>query len=281
MCWNSDSCVYSELMVSLFTAAHRGGRGTPLVLLHGFTDTWRTWELLLGSLERRHDVLAPTLAGHAGGPPLPAGGMTAGTLPDAVEAAMDAAGFATAHVVGNSLGGYVALQLAARGRAESVVALAPAGGWAADDTSREETLRHFATMRDGLRRAAPNADAIMATDRGRRNATTYTTVHHQHIPAELLAHQLRGVVACTGLDDMVSFALRAGYPLDAAAIRCPVRIVWGTADALLPWPSAATRYEHDLLPHANWIVLDDIGHCPQLDVPTETAALIADFTSAA
>ena len=48
---------------------------------------------------------------------------------------MDDAGFETAHVAGNSLGGYVALQLAARGRARSVVALAPAGGWAEGDES--------------------------------------------------------------------------------------------------------------------------------------------------
>jgi pimeloyl-ACP methyl ester carboxylesterase len=41
---------------------------------------------------------------------------------------MDEAGIGRAHLVGNSLGGFVALQLAARGRAESVVALAPAGG---------------------------------------------------------------------------------------------------------------------------------------------------------
>ena len=41
-----------------------------MVCLHGFTDTWRTWELVLPMLERHHDVLAPTLPGHAGGPPL-------------------------------------------------------------------------------------------------------------------------------------------------------------------------------------------------------------------
>jgi pimeloyl-ACP methyl ester carboxylesterase len=40
------------------TAAHRGGAGTPLVCLHGFMDTWRTWELVLPMLERQHDVLA-------------------------------------------------------------------------------------------------------------------------------------------------------------------------------------------------------------------------------
>ena len=87
-----------------FTASHRGGSGPPLVCLHGFTDTWRTWELVLPALERHHDVLAPTLPGHAGGPALP-GELHAGVLADAVERAMDDAGFATAHLAGNSLGG--------------------------------------------------------------------------------------------------------------------------------------------------------------------------------
>ena len=103
-----------------------------MVCLHGFTDTWRTWELVLPALEREHDVLAPTLAGHAGGPPIE-GEINDAVLADAVERAMDEAGFETAHFVGNSLGGYLALQLAARGRARSVVALAPAGGWAEGD----------------------------------------------------------------------------------------------------------------------------------------------------
>ena len=82
--------------------------------LHGFTDTWRTWELVLPALERRHDVFAPTLPGHAGGPPLDPD-VTTGRV-------LDEAGIGTAHLVGNSLGGYVALHLAARGRAESGVA---------------------------------------------------------------------------------------------------------------------------------------------------------------
>lgn len=93
---------------------------------------------MLGELERHHDVLAPTLAGHAGGPPLEGDAKDA-VLTDAIEQAMDAAGFRTAHIVGNSLGGFVALQLAARGRAESVVALAPRAGGAGAMT---RTRRH-------------------------------------------------------------------------------------------------------------------------------------------
>jgi len=81
-------------------------------------DTWRTWELVLPKLERYHEVLAPTLIGHAGGPLLE-GEVTDALVSDAVERAMDDAHFETAHIVGNSLGGFVALQLAARGRAAS------------------------------------------------------------------------------------------------------------------------------------------------------------------
>jgi pimeloyl-ACP methyl ester carboxylesterase len=116
-------------MFTGFTSFHRGGSGTPLVCLHGFMDTWRSWELVLPILERKHDVLAMTLPGHAGGLPLD-DSMTTEAFVDAVEDSIDAAGLEIAHLVGNSLGGYVALQLAARGRAASLVAFAPAGGWA-------------------------------------------------------------------------------------------------------------------------------------------------------
>src|SRR5437763_4524302 len=89
--------------------------------------------------------LVPTLPGHAGGPPLPSE-RTARLLAHGVEQAMDDAGFGTAHLVGNSLGGYVALQLAARGRARTVVAVAPHGGWAEGDDSFRDILRLQASL---------------------------------------------------------------------------------------------------------------------------------------
>jgi pimeloyl-ACP methyl ester carboxylesterase len=263
----------------IFTASHRGGRGSPLVCLHGFTGTWRVWELVLPVLERHHDVLAPTLLGHAGGPPLE-GAVTAALLPDAVEQAMDDAGFATAHIVGNSIGGLVALQLAARGRARSVVALAPAGGWAIGDDSYKETARLFATFQEQMTAAAPHADTLMTTVAGRRQATRFLATNFEHIPAELLAHQIVGGASCTGAVAMIEYVIREGYDdLDAERIACPVRIVWGTDDRLLPWPATAARFRSDWLPHADWVELDGIGHCPQLDVPLETAQLIVGFTS--
>jgi pimeloyl-ACP methyl ester carboxylesterase len=192
---------------------------------------------------------------------------------------MDEAGFETAHIVGNSLGRYLALHMAARGRAESVVALAPAGGWAKDDESYKETLDFFPRLKQQVKAIAPQVEQLLGSTQGRRMATLYTTTNFEHIPVELLAHQTRAVAACEGTEAMTAYALREGYRLDAEKIDCPVRIGWGTEDKLLPWPSAAVRYRTEWLPHADWVELEGIGHCPQLDVPTETAQLILGFTS--
>jgi pimeloyl-ACP methyl ester carboxylesterase len=262
--------------VTRFTRSHRGGSGARLVCLHGFMETWRSWELVLPALERRHDVLALTLAGHAGGPPID-GPISHELFPDAVERAMDEAGFDDAHVVGNSLGGFVALQLAARGRARSVVALAPAGGWAEGDDSARELLVFERELQQQVRASAAYADAIAATPAGRRRATELLTTNYEHIPAEFVAHLIVGIANCEAAPALVDYALRSDWALDAERIICPVRIVWGMADRLLPWPSAAARYQRDWLPHADWVVLDGVGHAPQLDVPLEAAELITGF----
>ena len=262
-----------------FKRFHRGGAGPPLLCLHGFLDTWRSWELILPALERRHDVLALTLPGHAGGTPL-GDDVSEAAVVDGVERALDAARWARAHLVGNSLGGWVALQLAARRRAETVVALAPAGGWASDDELFVEGL--LAQQRElhrASRQAASRAELLLALREGRRLATRLITTNYEHIPTELLVHQLRGVAACPAAEAMIDDGRHREWRLDAERIDCPVRMVWGTEDRLLPWPRAAERFRHEWLVHADWVVLDGAGHSPQLDVPLETAQLILGTTS--
>jgi pimeloyl-ACP methyl ester carboxylesterase len=156
-------------------------------------------------------VLAVALPGHAAGPAL-GDVISDATLPDAVERAMDAAGFETAHTVGNSLGGFVALQLAARGRAMSVVALAPAGGWARGDESYKDVLRMQHSLHHQAQAYAPHADAIAATPEGRRRMTELTTVNYEHIPPALLAHQLRSLAASEGAPALIAYALTRNGP---------------------------------------------------------------------
>jgi pimeloyl-ACP methyl ester carboxylesterase len=100
-------------------------------------------------------------------------------------------------------------------------------------------------------------------------------------PGELIAHQLAGAARCDGAARLIAYASQAEWTLDAEHIECPVRVVWGTADKLLPWPSAAVRYRREWLPTADWVELESVGHCPQLDVPLETAELILGLIATA
>ena len=78
---------------------------------------------------------------------------------------------------------------------------------------------------------------------------------------------------------MIERARVDGWSLDAERIACRCASCrGGPTIQLLPWPSAAARYRDDWLPRADWIELDGVGHCPQLDIPLETAHLITGFT---
>jgi pimeloyl-ACP methyl ester carboxylesterase len=213
-----------------------------IVCLHGFADSPHTWDLVRPALEREHEVLAPALPGHLGGRPLKGDF----DLATAVEAAMDEAGVETAHIVGNSLGGYLALVLATRGRARSVVALAPAGG-------------------------SDHTETLAMQERG----VLLSEITTRALEPDIVAYLTAAVRHCDG-EALIEHARRHGWPLDPSQIRCPVRILWGLQDKLLPWPHAAERYRRSL--DAEWIELDGVGHAPQLDVPLETAQLILGFT---
>src|ERR1700691_3014451 len=132
-------------MTETSSALYRSGSGEQVVLLHGFTGAWHHWRPLLSGLAARYEVIAPTLAGHDGGPPFPADlPLTFASAADSVESHLDELGVGSAHFVGNSLGGALTLELAKRGRARSVVALAPAGGWSDGDGEALRLAKFFA-----------------------------------------------------------------------------------------------------------------------------------------
>lgn len=102
----------------------------PVVLIHGATSSARVWDPLMPILSPTCQIFAPSLAGHRGGPSLITGPVpVVDRIVDDMCRQLDEAAIDTAHMVGNSLGGWVALELARRGRAKSVLALSPAGAW--------------------------------------------------------------------------------------------------------------------------------------------------------
>lgn len=263
--------------MSEFTPFHRGGSGEPLVLIHGFTGTWEIWGPVIAPLEERFEVFIPTLPMHAGGPAIE-GEPSVDLLLEGTERLLDEAGIETAHIVGNSLGGYAALRLAANGRAKTVNALAPAGGWAAGDPTLGETMDFFQQLQPMVVAAAENVDEVVATPEGRAAAVHFLTERPEVVSADLAKKIVLAAAGCTEAVSLAEMGRTADWGFDLGAIDCPTRIVWGTEDKILAWPGAAARYKEGL-PDADWVVLEGVGHCPMLDVPEKTVELITEFTS--
>ena len=260
----------------------RTGTGEPLVLIHGFSGIPGIWAPIVGRLEDHgFDVLGVTLTGHAGGTSLPEGTPASmGALVDQVESEMDAAGFETAHIAGNSLGGWIALELANRGRARSVVALAPAGGW--DVGSREEKrLKGLFTRNHAItQRTLPYMEKLVARPRLRRMVLGQVMSRGDRVtPSEALAI-VQGAADCEIYFDLMEAILRDGPPREFAGVECPVLLVWGSKDRVLPVKRYSARMRQ-LVPSARWVDLPGLGHCPMGDDPELVSRTIAEFAHAA
>jgi pimeloyl-ACP methyl ester carboxylesterase len=254
------------------------GRGEPLLLLHPFATSWHAWRGVAERLQEHHEIIAPTLPGHWGGPRLRLEGdglgYVARVLGDAAERVLDDAGWATAHVAGNSLGGMLALELARRGRARTVTAIAPAGGWQPGSAAERSVALWFAS-RLPLVRIAPRARRALRVRRV-RDAFLRDVCHHPERVADDDAEAFFSAVsACELYRASVLLKLRAGAlpPLDG--ITCPVRFVYCEHDRLVPHPVFAKRFLC-ALPDARHEVLRDVGHVPMLEAPDRIAAIIQE-----
>jgi pimeloyl-ACP methyl ester carboxylesterase len=251
---------------------HRGGAGEPLVLVHGIGHTWRGWKPMLPLLERRFDVLAPDLPGFGYSPPLPAGQTpTAEALADAVEGEMDAAGFHTAHLAGNSLGGWIVLELARRGRARTVTAISPAGL----ATPRELAWGRGVLL--GMRWAArnlPSSEALLRNPVGRTLfAGPALGKPWRADPADMI-EQAELFGNAPGM--LPTFeALEGTQPRGLTTLNTPVLLLWGSKDVIL-LPRQGRRFER-LIPGSELRYLKGLGHTPMSDDPELLADAIGEF----
>src|SRR4051812_463840 len=204
---------------------HRGGSGEPLVLIHGIGHTWRGWKPMLPLLERRFDVLAVDMPGFGHSDPLPPGvDSTPEALADAVEDEMGRAGFDRAHIAGNSLGGWVGLELARRGRAETVTAISPAG--LQHGRECEWGVAILRAMR-WLARNAPPPPFLLQSPVGRVIAAGPSYARGWRKDPELLAEETRLFVTSEGFDATLPHTMYA-QPRGLTTLDTPVLILWGT-----------------------------------------------------
>jgi pimeloyl-ACP methyl ester carboxylesterase len=265
-----------ELASAAGSPAFRDGQGSPLVLLHGVTMSWQAWRPVLPFVVGRHDVFAPTLAGHRGGPSLREGatpGVTA--IVDVLCDQLDEAGIEAAHLVGNSLGGWVAFELARRGRALSVVAISPAGTW----TARRDLLRLLWMMRVGhTALGMPVLSTLARTGPLRRAAIARSVGDPRRIPAEDLERMIEDLEGCDMLTALLSGEARLRQMTEFDVALCPVKIAWAERDRFIPFGRYG-RPMVEIVRGAEFVMLPGVGHVPMYDNPRLIARTILEMTS--
>ena len=253
----------------------------PLVLIHGLSSGGFAWQPVLAELARDREVVVLELPGHIDGDPVAdRDGFTVEALVDHCRRELDARGIDRAHLVGNSLGGWIALRLAAEHRGRTVVCLAPAGGW--------EPRSRFGRALQMQFRIGYLLARLLCTTRWRR-LLQFAVVRRALLiamvarPAALPRWQaeraIASVAGCAALDALLAQPaapdLQPPGPID-----CPVMVAWSGSDRLLV--SAAVRRSLEAwVPGAAIRTLPRVGHVPMSDDPALVSTAILEFVSGA
>ena len=250
----------------------------PLVLLHALGMSPRVWDGVRPWLEPHHRVEALTALGHRGGPAPTRRPVTIGDLVDAAERALDERRVGQAHVAGNSLGGWMAIELARRGRALTACALSPAGSWTAGSVEQTAGVRKIRRAILSARLSGPLPMSLLLRSALVRRLTFRDFARHgDRLTAAQVAEATRDLLDCAVADDVLSTSEEIA-PLDP--LPCPVTLAWSGDDAVLPVAvnGAVARAR---LPQARFVVLGGVGHVPMIDDPEQVAGTILETTGAA
>jgi pimeloyl-ACP methyl ester carboxylesterase len=251
----------------------RTGTGEPLLLLHGWGSSRRDFTAVLPALAERFEVLNLDLPG-AGRSPHLEERPTVAALTDAVERTLDSEEVGRVHVLGNSLGARVALELARRGRALSVVSIAPSGLniWpervyqGAGMAMARLVGRTTAPLLGPLSRSAVGRTALMLPLKAR----PWSTSREEAIGVR------EGFADARDWWRTVVWALLLDVPRGMDRIDCPVLLVQGTAD----WVAMGQTVRYlPLIPRSRFRPLLAAGHAPQSDRP-ETIVRLVERTAA-
>jgi pimeloyl-ACP methyl ester carboxylesterase len=255
-----------------------GSQGTPIVLIHGISCSALEWEHVIDELSAQHQVFALDLLGHGlTDKPLEATYDVA-ALSKFTLAFMDAVGLTTASLVGNSLGGRIAIECAAVAphRVTAVVLSAPAG--VNNPTLFDFRLASIPFLGEIL--TAPNqigtgkiwrsafADPKLAT-----HAMVAEKVALAKLPGAGKAF-LKCLRYMLGLGGFKSKAM-ADTREKIKRIKSPALVVWGRQDKFLPISHLATFLE--LMPQAESVIMERCGHVPMIEFPKEFSQLVLSF----
>ena len=256
-------------------AIERAGRGKPMVLIHGIGSDRHIWRPVIPALSGRYEVIALDVPGFGGSPPLPGGEEpTIPALAGAVERGLGSLGIRRPHLVGNSMGGWIALELARRGVARSVVALSPAGAHTVAEGRRENLT--LALTRLSARLTAPLGRAPFLLPPLRKLGLRTMFARPGNVSPEAAAGATRSFASSPSLPATRRW-MTSHTPEGLDEISCPVLIAWGTNDRLLT-KKQAPRWIGEV-PGSRLRLLPGLGHVPQYDDPELVSSVILEFAA--
>lgn len=252
-------------------AYERAGSGPPLVLLHGLGHRRQCWAAILDLITPQREVITVDLPGHGQSPPLRVSGHPVEAIAGQIAELLSGLGIERPHVAGNSLGGTIALALAATGHAASVTALSPAGFPARDNQVRY--VRALFTAERVFGRAVMPLVPRLSRSAGGRALIYGLMVTH---PGRISPEQARGDVAGFVAAGAAMRIVFTAFPRFTAPVPddVPVTIAWGTSDHVLPQSNA--RVARRQLPRARFVPLPGCGHVPMTDDPELIAKVLLD-----
>lgn len=241
------------------------GSGDPLVLIHGMGSAHTAWQTIAPDLSQTFAVITIDLPGHGNSQYSPHQEMDPQSLGRLVLRNLDDLGIENFHVVGNSLGGWVALEIAAISpeRVLSLVGLAPAGLWLTPYQSR---IPGTAPLRGLARLVKTVAPAIAKVEWAKKIGFASVSPLWQEFPDKLVVDATIAMGSARGYFPAWDALLRKRFD-EFIPSTIPMTIIFGDSDNTLP---ARTCQERSLVPeHARWIVLPESGHAPMWDHPVE------------
>jgi pimeloyl-ACP methyl ester carboxylesterase len=240
----------------------------PLLLLHGLGGTRAVWDPVLDLLDSEREVHVIDMPGFGTTPPLPDGvEPTAANLAAEIARTCASLGVERPHVAGNSLGGWVALEMGRAGSASSVTALSPAGLWRQPIGPRGRDVHSLAEQ---LR---PAVVAAIRVPRIRRAMLSTFAARPERIPAAQGRELILGWIDASGYQG-ANRAMRTHVfdPEDYPDL--PVTLAWGERDRLVGPPRPERRPEG-----SRYVLLEDVGHTPTWDDPELVARTLLDGSS--
>jgi pimeloyl-ACP methyl ester carboxylesterase len=240
----------------------REGSGEPLFLFHGILCTSGVWRDVAPALADDYDVIVPTALGHRGGPRPATRPASIEDVIDDAERQMDELGIEKAHLAGNSMGGWVSLELARRGRALSVCAISPAGLWEEDWVEQDRVFKLLLTAARDARRGRALVGAVSRSRRLRTWVLRDAAVHARAVDRDYFRDISADTAGCYVAEELIE----PGHRLQGFDAPCPITLAWAEGDRLFP-VAAYREHVEELIPGARFEVLEGVGHVPMYDDP--------------